>query len=87
MNPEGRARCGGEGCSGVVATANSVLRKARDSEQEIVHAMEEVEKLSKMVGVSTAAPCVQVQVSCGGFSHLNFVLRCQKQSYRRTRPG
>uniref|UniRef100_A0A669F8D6 Laminin, beta 1a n=1 Tax=Oreochromis niloticus TaxID=8128 RepID=A0A669F8D6_ORENI len=49
VNPEGRARCGGEGCSGVVATANSVLRKARDSEQEIVHAMEEVEKLSKMV--------------------------------------
>ncbi|XP_024655178.2 laminin subunit beta-1a [Maylandia zebra] len=49
VNPEGRARCGGEGCSGAVATANSVLRKARDSEQEIVHAMEEVEKLSKMV--------------------------------------
>ncbi|XP_035772035.1 laminin subunit beta-1-like [Neolamprologus brichardi] len=49
VNPEGGARCGGEGCSGAVATANSVLRKARDSEQEIIHAMEEVEKLSKMV--------------------------------------
>lgn len=86
MNPEGRARCGGEGCSGAVATANSVLRKARDSEQEIVHAMKEVEKLSKMVGVSPAAPC-SLQVNCAGFSHLSFVLRCQKQSYRRTRPG
>ncbi|KAM3608561.1 uncharacterized protein V6R79_001006 [Siganus canaliculatus] len=45
----GQTRCGGEGCDGVVMAASSALKKARDSEQEIISAMEEVEKLSKMV--------------------------------------
>lgn len=49
MDPEGRTKCGGDGCDGVVATASGAWRKARDSEQEIISAMEEVEKLSKMV--------------------------------------
>ncbi|GLD71223.1 laminin subunit beta-1-like protein [Lates japonicus] len=46
---EGRTRCGGEGCDGVVTMANSLWRKAQDSEQEIISTMGEVEKLSKMV--------------------------------------
>uniref|UniRef100_A0A3Q0T4T9 Laminin, beta 1a n=1 Tax=Amphilophus citrinellus TaxID=61819 RepID=A0A3Q0T4T9_AMPCI len=49
VDPEGGAKCGGEGCGGAAAMANSVLGKARESEQEIVNAMEEVEKLFKMV--------------------------------------
>lgn len=49
VDSEGRTRCGGEGCDGVVTMADSVWRKASDSEQEIISAMEEVEKLSKMV--------------------------------------
>ncbi|XP_070762831.1 laminin subunit beta-1a [Enoplosus armatus] len=49
MDSEGRTKCGGEGCDGVVTTASIAWRKARDSEQEIISAMEEVEKLSKMV--------------------------------------
>ncbi|XP_045893729.1 laminin subunit beta-1a [Micropterus dolomieu] len=49
VDPEGRTKCGGDGCDGVVATASGAWRKARDSEQEIISAMEEVEKLSKMV--------------------------------------
>lgn len=46
---EGRTRCGGDGCDGVVTKAHSSLQKAQDSEQEILSAMEEVERLSKMV--------------------------------------
>ncbi|XP_067349551.1 laminin subunit beta-1a isoform X2 [Channa argus] len=46
---DGRTRCGGEGCEGVVTLAKSVWTKATKSEQEITSAMEEVEKLSKMV--------------------------------------
>ncbi|TKS72892.1 Laminin subunit beta-1 [Collichthys lucidus] len=49
VDSEGQTRCGGEGCDGIVTAASSAWRKARDSEQEIVSAMEEVEKLSKMV--------------------------------------
>lgn len=52
MDPEGRTRCGGEGCEGVVTMANSVWTKARESEQEIISAMEEVEKLSKMASLT-----------------------------------
>ncbi|KAM8751460.1 laminin subunit beta-1a [Acanthopagrus schlegelii] len=49
VDSEGQTRCGGEGCDGVVTAASNTWRKARDSEQEIMSAMEEVEKLSKMV--------------------------------------
>ncbi|XP_069028827.1 laminin subunit beta-1a [Embiotoca jacksoni] len=49
VDSEGRVRCGGDRCDGAVTTANGVWRKARESEQEILSAMEEVEKLSKMV--------------------------------------
>lgn len=49
MDSEGRPLCGGDGCDGVKTAASSIWRKTRDSEQEILRAMEEVEKLSKMV--------------------------------------
>ncbi|XP_070687633.1 laminin subunit beta-1a [Pempheris klunzingeri] len=49
VDSEGRTKCGGEGCDGVVTMANGAWKKARDSEQSITSAMEEVEKLSKMV--------------------------------------
>lgn len=52
MDSEGQPRCGGEGCDGVVTTARDTWKKARDSEQEITSAMEEVEKLSKMVSLT-----------------------------------
>lgn len=50
MDSEGRPKCGGEGCNGVVSQSSSSLKKAQDTEQEITNTMEEVEKLSKMVG-------------------------------------
>lgn len=49
MDSEGRTTCGGEGCGGVVTTASSVWNKAHESEREILSAMGEVEKLSRMV--------------------------------------
>lgn len=55
MDPQGGARCGGEGCGGAAAVADTILRKAQESEQEIVNAMQEVEKLFKMVSVTRPA--------------------------------
>uniref|UniRef100_A0A8C4HFD4 Laminin subunit beta-1 n=1 Tax=Dicentrarchus labrax TaxID=13489 RepID=A0A8C4HFD4_DICLA len=49
VDSEGRTMCGGEGCDGVVTMASSTWRKAIDTELEILSAVEEVEKLSKMV--------------------------------------
>lgn len=49
MDAEGLSRCGGEGCDSIVTTASNAWKKAKESQQEIISAMEEVEKLSKMV--------------------------------------
>ncbi|XP_051807589.1 laminin subunit beta-1 isoform X3 [Acanthochromis polyacanthus] len=49
VEADGRIKCGRDGCNGVVTTANAVWKKAQASEQDIISAMEEVEKLSKMV--------------------------------------
>ncbi|XP_008292614.1 laminin subunit beta-1a [Stegastes partitus] len=49
LDAEGRTKCGADGCDGVVTKANVVWKHAQHSEQEIISAMEEVEKLSKMV--------------------------------------
>lgn len=46
---DGQSECEGEGCHGVVTMANKVWKKAQEQEQEIINAMGEVEKLSKMV--------------------------------------
>lgn len=49
VDSEGRPKCGGEGCGGLLSSAKHAWTKARDSEQELINAIEEVEKLSKMV--------------------------------------
>ncbi|XP_028287320.1 laminin subunit beta-1a [Parambassis ranga] len=49
VNSDGHTKCGGEGCDGALTMANNVWKKTRGSEQEIISAMEEVEKLSRMV--------------------------------------
>uniref|UniRef100_A0AAY5L648 Laminin subunit beta-1 n=1 Tax=Esox lucius TaxID=8010 RepID=A0AAY5L648_ESOLU len=41
--------CGSPGCNGLVALSNKAWLKAKDFDQEILTAMEEVDKLSKMV--------------------------------------
>lgn len=49
MDAEGRRKCGGEGCDGAVTMADIAWQRAKDSHQEIISAMQEVDKLSKMV--------------------------------------
>ncbi|XP_077424788.1 laminin subunit beta-1a [Vanacampus margaritifer] len=49
VNAEGGPMCGGEECEGVLTKVHSSWQKAVDSEQEILNAMEEVDKLAKMV--------------------------------------
>ncbi|XP_028305490.1 laminin subunit beta-1-like isoform X2 [Gouania willdenowi] len=42
-------RCGGEGCKGLVSTSQHSLESAKNLEQEIADAMQEVHKISRMV--------------------------------------
>lgn len=49
MNAEGNRKCGGEGCDGLTTLAHNAWQKTKDFDQDIVSAMEEVDKLSKMV--------------------------------------
>uniref|UniRef100_A0A8C2HN51 Laminin subunit beta-1 n=1 Tax=Cyprinus carpio TaxID=7962 RepID=A0A8C2HN51_CYPCA len=49
VDGEGNRKCGGEGCDGLTTLAHSAWQKAKDFDMEIISAMEEVDKLSKMV--------------------------------------
>lgn len=49
MDADGNRKCGGEGCLGLTTLAHNAWQKAKDFDQDIAIAMEEVYKLSKMV--------------------------------------
>uniref|UniRef100_A0A8B9LT83 Laminin, beta 1a n=1 Tax=Astyanax mexicanus TaxID=7994 RepID=A0A8B9LT83_ASTMX len=49
VDAEGIRKCGGEGCLGLTTLAHNAWQKAKDFDQDIVSAMQEVDKLSKMV--------------------------------------
>uniref|UniRef100_A0A8B9LY97 Laminin, beta 1a n=1 Tax=Astyanax mexicanus TaxID=7994 RepID=A0A8B9LY97_ASTMX len=48
VDAEGIRKCGGEGCLGLTTLAHNAWQKAKDFDQDIVSAMQEVDKLSKM---------------------------------------
>lgn len=49
MDKDGVARCGGEGCQGLIAITRTALKSAKELDEEILAAVQEVDKLSRMV--------------------------------------
>lgn len=49
VNEDGESLCGGEGCETLVTQSTAALNRAKNTDQEILHALREVDKLNKMV--------------------------------------
>uniref|UniRef100_A0A671S5F1 Laminin subunit beta-1-like n=1 Tax=Sinocyclocheilus anshuiensis TaxID=1608454 RepID=A0A671S5F1_9TELE len=49
VSEDGTSQCGGEGCETIVTRYQKVLNEAKNSDQEVLHALREVDELNKMV--------------------------------------
>lgn len=83
VDSEGRTRCGGTGCDGALTAAANSWKDVKESEQELVGAVEEVEKLSRMVRASLVLVFVRLGGPSDGPSD-GAVSRCRRPRRRRT---
>uniref|UniRef100_A0A673N8L2 Laminin subunit beta-1-like n=1 Tax=Sinocyclocheilus rhinocerous TaxID=307959 RepID=A0A673N8L2_9TELE len=49
VSEDGTSQCGGEGCETIVTQSQKALNEAKNSDQEVLHALREVDELNKMV--------------------------------------
>uniref|UniRef100_A0A8C1KQY7 Laminin, beta 1b n=1 Tax=Cyprinus carpio TaxID=7962 RepID=A0A8C1KQY7_CYPCA len=49
VSEDGTSQCGGEGCETIVTRSQNALNEVKNSDQEVLHALREVDKLNKMV--------------------------------------
>uniref|UniRef100_A0A8C7E0T5 Laminin subunit beta 1 n=1 Tax=Oncorhynchus kisutch TaxID=8019 RepID=A0A8C7E0T5_ONCKI len=83
VSEDGTNRCGGDGCDGLVTQTQSTLKIAKDFDQEILSTMQEVDKLSRMVGtvhadeakLSAREVLLKSNQSRDGVEHTNEQLR------------
>ncbi len=51
VSEDGTSQCGGEGCETIVTRSQKALNQAKNSDQEVLHDLREVDKLNKMVSI------------------------------------
>lgn len=51
VSEEGVSQCGGAECETLVTQSQEALNRAKNLDQEILHALREVDKLNKMVRI------------------------------------